>query len=290
MNLIGRVARSARFTPLPALIVASMSLWSPVHALASTCPNNYCSGSDGSTGTNAQGSTALQIYFGEVGLYYIDRGGGTGPCPSDPGHGACFNTTAASKADSQSNNATGLGTQLYYFGGGWGSQYAPAWKTPYCWGWVQGSYAVQDADAYFSTYETYSWYMVIDVEGNGAYGWSNTLQTQNQQVLNGFQDFVEGKTSTDSNCAWTNSSATYQPAVYSAPSQWSYSFGSWTISNWPEWTYEDCCTSTYPGNWNTAKWFGGSQYGIAQQFNQNPDYDISKEPQYMPFWGISLGS
>jgi hypothetical protein len=292
MNLIGWVSRFARFTPLSALLIAiaPMTLLAPAWALASTCPNNFCSGSDSGTGINAQGSTALQIYFGEVGIYYIDRGGGTGPCPSDPGHGVCFNTTAASNADAKHSNNTGLGAEFYYFGGGWGSPYAPPWKTPYCWGWVQANYAAQDAHTYFSSYEANSWYMVMDVEGNSTYGWNNTLQAQNQQVLNGFQDFIEGKSSADSNCTWTNSILDYQPAVYSAPAQWSYSFGSWTIPNWPEWTYESCCTSTYPGNLSTAQWFGGSHYGIGQQFDQNPDYDISQEPQYMPYWGFSLGT
>jgi hypothetical protein len=55
------------------------------------------------------------------------------------------------------------------------------------------------------------------------------------------------------------------------------------------WTYELCCTSTWPGsNWGgRAQWFGSSSYNWALQFDQNPDFNDAYEPDYLPVFGWS---
>jgi hypothetical protein len=189
------------------------------------------------------------MYFGEVGVYYKDIAGGTGPCPSDP-NDACFNTDAADGAISRWTDGSGIGITFYYLGGGADSQYEPAYGSPYCFGFHQGYLAVRDANSYFTSYIAYAFSMALDIEQNNSFGWSNTTQAGNRDVFNGFRDYVQGFSSDDpSNCNYSNSSNKYQFTVYSAPSQWSYSFGSrGTITLTPVWTYSDCCQATWPGD------------------------------------------
>ncbi|MHB8264212.1 MAG: hypothetical protein ACYDGY_10815 [Acidimicrobiales bacterium] len=265
-------------------------------ALAHTCVSNWCSGSDSSTPNNTQGNSD-QIYNGEVGVYYADMGGNQGPCPSDPNpDGACFNVTAANNAMTRFNAAppTGMGVFFYYLAGGSGSEYAPNYPSPYCFGWWQGYYSVTDAANYFSSYYSSAWIMSIDIE-NG-YGWQSSYggawsQAANRQVFNGFTDYVAGRTSADSACPGYNNTITYQYGVYSSPPMWSTAFGSYGgIPDTEVWTYEYCCTSVWPGSFNNAQWFGGSNYNIQWQFDQNPDYDVLYEPIYLPVFGTYIGS
>jgi hypothetical protein len=152
------------------------------------------------------------------------------------------------------------------------------------------------ADTY-STYYTTAYLMTIDVEGPGL-GW-NTDTYNDRQTFNGFSDYVEGQASSDpANCNYVNNVVLYQTMVYSAPSQWGTSFGSYgSIPTTPEWTSQICCHAQSPGSFyysssEHAQWFGGvgTAYQDEWQFDQNPDYDIAHEPLYMPFFGTYLGS
>jgi hypothetical protein len=138
--------------------------------------------------------------------------------------------------------------------------------------------------------------MFIDIEGNGNLGWSNQYPSSNRDVFNGFRDYIEGHLSQDSTCPSANDTIWYQPAVYSSPDQWSYSFGSQgTITEIPVWTSEYCCHSSYPtgfGSGSTgAQWFGGGgdNRHIQWQFDESPDYDQLQEPVVLPWFGFSLG-
>jgi hypothetical protein len=267
-------------------------------ASAHTCGDVWCSGSDTSTANNIQGNNP-QVYVGEIGLYYVDFGTGSGPCPNSP-HDACFSTSGANGAQTVWNNGNGIGTQFYYFGGGAASQYASQFGSPYCFGWHQGNKAVANASNSFSSYISTAWLMFIDVEQNATFGWSNQYPQSNRDVLNGFRDFVIGAPSADQgNCPNGNNGVPYEAAVYSAPAQWSYSFGSYgDLYHRPEWTYDDCCNNIWPGDFHysdsfDAKWFGGStnnDYHDVWQFDQSPDHLILEEPVYLPSFGFWLGS
>lgn len=289
---------SAILLALATLSASAVALAAAGVAGAHTCGDNWCSGSDSGTRYNAQGNDP-QIYMGEVGVYYLDIGGsgaGNQPCPADPNN-SCFNLSAANAAYSKWNAGTGMGVMFYYFGGGAASQYEPQWGSPYCFGWHQGKLAVADANKYFSKYYSSAWLFALDIEQNNSFGWSNQTQHKNQEVEQGFDNYIDGVSSADpSNCTGTNTSFEYQHAVYSSPAQWSYSFGSsyGSIPNTPEWTSEWCCHSSYPqgfGSGSTAaQWFGGSNYHDMWQFNESPDQDNLFEPVFLPHWGFSIGS
>ncbi len=169
--------------------------------------------------------------------------------------------------------------------------FEPQFGSYYCWGWNQGYTAVNHANNTYSGYLVTAYLMAIDIEGYSGDGWSNAYQYPNRLVFNGFTDYVSGRTSQDpSHCNNTNTGVKYQYAVYSSPGEWSYSFGSYgTIGNTVEWTSEYCCLSSDPGSFTQAQWFGGSNYDVEWQFDENPDYDLAYEPIYMPVFGVYLG-
>jgi len=158
----------------PVLVVAGVVIAGPAAlAAAHTCGTQVCSGTDGANATvNIQGNAPM-IYIGEVGIYYMDvpGGGGTRTCPSDGfTTGACFTSTAATKANTRKNNGTGLGVWDYYFGGGGTSSYEGEFASPYCFGWNQGYYATERFMSHVS--KTYiSWVMELDIEGGTTFGW-----------------------------------------------------------------------------------------------------------------------
>lgn len=189
-----------------------------------------------------------------------------------------------------------MGTFFYYFGGGGDSEYWSQYGSRYCFGWHQAILAVNDANNYFSSYIAEAALLALDIEGNGSYGWSNQTHAANADVVNGFRDYLLGRSSGDpNNCPGSDLNTTYQDAIYSSPAQWSYSFSSsYLIGNTPEWTSEHCCTGSYPtgfGSGSTgAQWFWSSNYHDMWQFDEGPDYDQLKEPVYLPAFGISVGS
>jgi hypothetical protein len=266
-------------------------------ASAHTCGDVWCSGSDGSTGNNTQGNNP-QIYVGEVGLYNVDFGPDNGPC-GGPG-GTCWSNAGANGAANLKQSGNGIGVHFYYLAGGPTASAAAAQGSKYCWGWAQAKKAIADADNRYGNWVNGDQMMFIDIELNNTYGWGGT-PTNNRDVFNGFRDYLQGQPSQDTgNCPNDNNGRTYQHAVYSGPSQWSYSFSpSFTdLSRTPEWTYDDCCNDTWPGDFNhsssdQAHWFGGSgnnDWHDMWQFNQNPDHDILKEPLDLPFFGHSVGT
>jgi hypothetical protein len=267
-------------------------------ASAHTCGDVWCSGSDLSTGKNTQGNRP-QIYIGEVGEYNVDFQGESGPCPANPG-GACFNTNGATDAATLKQTDNGIGVWFVYLAGGPTARAAPQFGSPYCWGWHQAKQAINDAANRFGTWVQGDQIMFIDIERNGFYGWDGTPR-HNRDVFNGFRDYLQGTLSQDpANCSAENTGRKYQHGVYSAPAQWSFSLDSNTnsLSRTPEWTYDDCCNDTWPGDFfvsstRQARWFGGAtdaDWRDMWQFNQNPDHDILKEPVDLPFFGHSVGT
>jgi hypothetical protein len=262
---------------------------STAQAASHTCGSDWCSGSDTSTRYNTEGNNP-QIYFGEVGYYYHDLGGGgSGPCTGDPGE-SCFDTDAANGANSRWSANTGLGTQFYYLAGGADSVLEGNYSSAYCFGWAQGRDAEAHIADYFGDWDDSAWWLAIDVEQDNTFGWSSSTKTANRDVFDGFTDAIAGRSDAGS-CGGSTSGA-FQQEAYSSPDQWSYSFGSTegNIPNTPIWTYEYCCTSTYPQSYNNADPWGNSDYLEGWQFDQNPDYDVVYEPAYLPVFGIYLGS
>jgi len=277
-----RALRLAAFS-VAALLVIGVQIGTAASASAHTCSSNWCSGSDGGTTYNVQGHND-QIYVGEVGIYCADLGNLCSPsCPGDPG-GFCFNTTAANGASSRWSAGTGIGVQFYYLGGGADSELEGNYSSPYCFGWHQAVDAENQISSYFSSYFYQAYFVFLDIEQNGTFGWSNTAQSANRQVFNGFWDNIAGKAPAQ-DCSGSTTGG-YQPATYSAPAQWSYSFGSYgSIPNTPIWTYEYCCSGSWPGSYDNADSFGGSNYMAGWQFDQSPDYDVFYEPEYLPYYG-----
>lgn len=276
----------------------------PASATTHECGDIWCSGADGATRYNYQGN-APQIYIGETGLYNVEFGTTTGPCPGDsnPDH-SCFNVAAANDANTRWSNggssSNGLGTQFYYFAGGAASPYAQQWGSPYCWGWEQGLKAIDHANNHFSAYLGSAFLYAMDVEQNGTYGWSNQTKASNQKVYDGFRDFIEDQPSADpTNCPSVSRTFSYQVVMYSAPDQWTYSFPSgYTIGNADIWTYQYSQTiehfpsSFSDGNGNpdhNATWFGGGTHFAWQYYELLNDHDLSTEPLYMPFFNAYLG-
>lgn len=294
------VIRAGSIAALLILLSASSGL--PADAATHTCNNQFCSGSDGSTRYNTQGNNP-RIYIGEVGLYGVDFGSDSGPCPNWV-YGACFNMAAADGAETVYYNGNGLGVDFYYFGGGSFSQYAAQWGSPYCWGWHQGIKAVAHAANSFSSYYNTAFLMVLDIEQGQTYGWDFTGSGQaNRDVFSGFRDYVQEADSQDqAHCSSKNTTLKYQHAVYSGPDWWNGSMGSYnSLSRTPEWTNDDCCQATYPGDFTysssfKARWYGGTTNADNHdiwQFDDasHPDYDIAHEPLCFPiFGGYCLGT
>lgn len=279
------------------LVLTAPALTGRASAATHTCISNWCSGSDGATGANAQGNFP-QVYMGEVGIYYTDvnGGSGSGPCPGDP-RGFCFNGVGALDANGRASNpGTGIGTQFYYFGGGASSSLAGNAKSPYCFGWNQGNDAVIEVNNLFGGYQGFDTIMFFDMEQKNTYGWSNTTQAANRQVFNGFYDSVGGRPDAGGCTAGRPSGPVWQPAVYSNPSDWNYSMGSsGSIPNTPEWSVGNCCSDTWPGGFGSnTQWFGSSNYHLAWQFDIHPpglgDWDVLFEPFVEPLSGQTIGT
>jgi hypothetical protein len=264
-------------------------------AAGTTCGNGggWCSGSDTNTRYNTAGNNP-QIYLGEVGIYFTDFGGRTqcnGP------YGNCFNTAAADAAKTRFINGTGLGTQFYYFGGGPMSQYEPQWGSNYCFGWEQGYKAVHHANDSYGTYYNSALLMFFDVEQGATSEWSTNSQAD-RQVYNGFVDYVAQRSSADpTHCNNKNGILNYQYGVYSAPGEWNPYFGTSAYNTTVSsiiWTHEYCCNASWPGNFSPsstrkAQWFANG-YFDGWQFDEGPDYDIFKEPMWLPVFNFSFGS
>jgi len=136
--------------------------------------------------------------------------------------------------------------------------------------------------------------MAMDIEQNGTFGWSSGSRDANQSFLNGFRDFLTSQSPAKSGCPHASDGGFIQPAVYSAPAQWSYSFTSDTlIPNFLKWTYESTGNTSFPGSFTGGKgadWFGSSAYRFAWQYRQGPDWDIAYEPISPPLVGTTLGN
>ncbi|MHB1930794.1 MAG: hypothetical protein ACYDEN_12485 [Acidimicrobiales bacterium] len=186
-----------------------------------------------------------------------------------------------------------MGVEFYYFGGGADSSIARNYSSPFCFGWDQAADAVSHITnpSLFEPYEDNdAVFVFLDIERNNMFGWSNTTQAANRQVFNGFYDNLFGDANSNQ-CA--GEQLAFQPAVYSSPGQWSYSFGSGTnakIAGVPIITTETCCSGTFPSGFSGAMWYGSSDYRDGYQFDENPDYDSFYEPTYIPLSGTYLGS
>lgn len=289
------MTRARPWISLIGLLVAVVAVCAVATAPAAayTCGSHYCSGSDSGSDANAQGNWP-QIYVGEIGLYLSDFYGAGGPCPGFGEHdGGCFDPAAAAQATARWRAGTGVGVQDYYFTGGATAQAASEFPSPYCFGRAQGFEAAYGAYDYFGQYYNQQWLMAMDIEGYSSYGWSSAYPEENRQVVNGFYDFIAGRGSADPRCSYLHNGAErQQPAVYSSPDMWSYALGAdGSIPNTYVWTYENCCSSTWPGDFyggRQATFFGDSHYDWAWQFGQSPDNDVAYEPDYLPVFGYSV--
>ncbi len=299
-------ARAATVLTGLVLSLTLVALSAPA-AQAATCGTaGWCSGSDGATGTNIQGN-APQIYIGEIGTYGDDFYNDSGPCTflksSDNPKGVCFSFTGASGADARATQSppTGLGTIFFYFGGGSGANpHKKTWSS-FCWGWQQGAAAVADLSRYGDTFVDYTsqWAIAFDVEqATGTdYGWTSGAYAANRDVFNGFYDYLAG---TSTSCG-TNTGVKWQPFAYSSKTDWNHAFGTGSyasIPNTPEWTayyVSSASNKCWPhGFTNTAcgsaVWFDSSNYHWAWQYSGSPDWDVFKEPAYLPLFGYKWGS
>jgi hypothetical protein len=306
------IPRLVRIAAGSLLLVAISTIAIGVEAAsAHTCGTNWCSGSDDSTSTNVQGN-GPQIYIGEVGVYYSDptitgSSSHNGPCSKSSSNpdGACFSSTGASSANTRAAAGTGLGTQYNWLLGGPASTYAAQYGSPYCFGWVQGGISILygTSTSYFGNYWTYSYLMFADIEQASSDGWYNgssitSAQEQaNRQVINGFEDYVAGRSSADpTNCSGTPNGLPYQYGVYSQPSTWVSIFGSAAggtygqLPNTPIWTIDIATSDTDPGSFSGVGWIASSSYNDGDQFWENPDHDLFYEPIYLPIFSSYIGS
>jgi hypothetical protein len=305
---------------LLALIVVCFSFVVPLAstdagATTHTCGTNWCSGSDGATTTNVQG-IADQIYLGEIGLYFSQPGmgtSGTGPCASTSGgnvpgaDGSCFNGTAATNAAIRYTADTGMGVDFIWFGGGWGSEYAAAYSTPYCFGWAQGYEAEEDVVNYYGSYASNSDVMFMDIEQNNTFGWQEASSPNGQAAINnkdvfdGFSDFVAGRSSAQPSTCSSSHANVYQYGVYSAPDQWNYNFDAsescgasggseGTLTHTYIWTYETQEADSFPSSFTHACFFASSDYDVGYQFHISPDHDEFYEPMPLYVLGGNWGS
>ena len=208
----------------------------PAGATTYECNTHWCSGSDGSTATNAEGNTSPQIYIGEIGYYASDRSlGGTqsGSCTTTAGgnvpggDGTCFNGTAATNSNNRYyDNGGSIGTDFYWFAGGPNAGQAASYPNDYCWGWAQGYAAENEAFDYYSSYLANADLMFFDIEQNAKFGWAQagsptgSPAEDNRAVFNGFSDYVAGRSSKDPSDCTGVADAQYQYGVYSSPDQW----------------------------------------------------------------------
>ncbi len=287
-----------------ASLAAQYLVLPPAWATGSTCGNGggWCNGNDGSTRHNISDNEP-QIYLGEVGVYYHDFEGMSGPCTGDP-YDACFSPGAAAGADTRWSAGTGLGVQFYYFGGGSTASAENDYGSAYCWGYRQGYKATAHVASQYLQYIPEGYIIAFDIEagsqGADQFGWSNLYPSRNRKILDGFRDYVQGIPSNDTaNCNYNNTGTPYQEDVYSSPSEWSYAFTS-DITQTPIWTYVYDCYPNWPGGFSpssdsthNARWFGGSSWKEMWQFKHvciNQDYDIAKEPMWLPWFQIYIGS
>jgi hypothetical protein len=201
----------------------------------------------------------------------------------------CFSTSGANAAVSRYQSGGGIGVEAYYFGGGSGANNQGV--SAYCFGAKQGYDATYSMVVHFKSYLGYQYMHYIDIEDPiSSYGWNSTQTSANRQVFNGYTDYIAGKNP----CGYgANSGDVSQYGVYSSPNAWNGAMGSnGGIPNTYEWTYETCCSGSWPGtNWGGKfQSFGGSNYDWALQFDQSPDYNDAYEPDYMPVLGYSLGN
>jgi len=268
----------------------------PSASASSWCGSNYCSGSDSSTGTNAQGNQP-QEYVGEVGVYYWDAGGSGSKCAISGHDWDCFNTTAASEAQLKWLTDNSMGVQSYYFSGGANSSLEGKYGSPYCFGWFQGYEADYGAYDYYGAYYLSQYIMAMDIEQNSNTGWNGTAAAD-RSVFNGFYDFLTGAASKDSHCTYGTPPELQQPAVYASPGNFTTAFGSGGSAYMPNtymWTTEQCCSASWPGTFTGgagASFFpaSGSGYNWGWQFDENPDYDMFYAPDYLPALGHWIGT
>ncbi len=305
------LARVAKYAICAVLIAGTFIFVSAAAAAAHTCGSNWCSGTDGLSGTveqkNIQGNNP-QIYVGETYIYYIDMGGSGGTCETSFPDGSCFDETAAGDADARYRLGQGIGVQFYSFDGGAASTYESEWRSPYCFGWTQAYdtlYNIYDSSTFWYYYQTEALVMFMDIEQNNAFGWSNMTQSGNRSVFDGFTDQIAGRSSKDSRCTYQFIGQSYQYGAYSSPDQWLYSFGSSSnpnsqVDNTLIFTSQVCCSNTWPGgSFANADFFGSSDYNVGYQFDEGPqtvdghhyngDYDEFFEPIYLPVLYLHSG-
>jgi hypothetical protein len=289
------------------------------------CSSQWCSGSDGSWGTNQQGN-ADQVYIGQVGDGFTDQLGWKPRCPSQTGdnyNDSCFDNwspgAGAQGAFTRYTKGTGIGVFPYYTLAGPDAMPATIHifnskkDEAYNWG------ADQAADAYNDTFGvppagkayvynnsiTFDAYFA-DIEQNDYFDQGN--QSENRDVFDGFFDEMVA--------------LGMQPGVYSSAGFWGQYFGSGSsgtgsIHNTPIYmsTTEECpSTSGCPNSdaaWptngfgsfydNITKWtaqplsFGGSQWSWFWQYFQSDltgtgcgaDFDSAQmSTMYAPAWAI----
>jgi hypothetical protein len=305
VNTVPKFARLATSCVVVATLVSVVQASTQSDAGASgTVCGSFCSGSDGTTGTNV-GGNGPQVYIGEVGTGANAAKGTPGPCTSDPDT-MCFNTTGANSARSRFNAGTGQGV-AYYF-----QMYGPSWNgiptglDAYCWGQFQAISAVHNTIVYFDTYTTspQNSLMSIDIESDSSYGWVVGNYANNRLAFNGFTDYVAGRNSADSSCPNFNGVWDFQYMLYASNYTWNYltnSGGNGSIANTPIWTTEPHCaysslpTSMSPAaTWNDGGtvpvWGAFSNYLENWQFDvcSSGDYDIGPNTWYLPVFGINM--
>ena len=149
--------------------------------------------------------------------------------------------------------------------------------------------------------------MFGDIESVQKDGWYNNLggtltnaQMQaNRDVINGFEDYVAGRSSADpSHCSGPTNGLPFQYGIYSQASKWSEIFGSVSGGSYGQlpntliWAANWGTSDTDPNSFAGVPFFANSLYNMGNQFwggTGHPDHDVFYEPMKLPvfgqFWG-----
>lgn len=214
----------------------------------------------------------------------------------------CFNVPGADGAVSRWRAGSGLGVSFYYLTYGPSSQYKPASWDAYCWGWMQGYWAVQHAIGYYSLASGYyiddpvGQMMVMDIDSESGEGWSIGNAGNNWETFSGFTDYVAGRSSQDSACPGYNNTWTFQYMLYTSPQFWQDLVNT-SIANTPIWTTQPACySSTQPADMNPAVYYttsAGDDWNSYSNWLENwqfdycsgPDWDLGFNEWWQPLFG-----
>jgi hypothetical protein len=232
-------------------------------------------------------------YFGEEGGYWSVLG-----CSASN----AYNGTAASDGATNAGDGDGLGTSMYFFGGGPGMDpnYNATTSEASAWGKKEAEKAVSLAGTHANFDTDIIW---LDVEDDypstPPSGWNEVVvpgtcgsvkssgisASVDKATITGFLNYIFDDTS-------------YWEGVYSSPGEWSNILGSGsvtTLSDTMEWTatYGENCVQPGPAGWtqgagscssHSAGWFGGvtssSTCAVAWQWAgvSSGDYDQINVP------------